>query len=128
MLKLRSAWADNEGDIERLEPVLEFLEDFARFRSDKMLTDEVVWDTIVGWHAALYYFYNRDNIQRLRAKWEDDFFFRNLVELWEAYMKEEIERRKITPEELERKLLKTKPDFMRAERELLWEKVPPKSS
>jgi hypothetical protein len=120
MLRLRSAWAANEGDIERLEPVLEFLEDFARFRSDKMLTDEAVWDTIVGWHAALYYFYNRDNIQRLREKWEDDFLFKNLAELWQAYLKEEIERRKITPEELEKKLLKTKPHFMKAERELLW--------
>jgi hypothetical protein len=108
--------------------VLEFLEDFARFRSDKMLTDEAVWDTVVGWHAALYYFYNRDNIQRLRAKWEDDFFFRNLAELWQAYMKQEVEQRRITPHELERKLLKSKPAFMKAERELLWEQVPPKSS
>lgn len=77
ILKLRSAWAANEGDIERLEPVLEFLEDFARFRSDKLLTDEAVWDTTLGWHAALYYFYNRENanIEKLRVKWEDDTFF-----------------------------------------------------
>jgi len=33
MLTLRSAWAVNEGDIERLEPILEFLEDFARFEA-----------------------------------------------------------------------------------------------
>jgi len=124
MLKLRSAWAANEGDIERLEPILEFLEDFARFRSDKFLTDEAVWDTTLGWHAALYYFYNRKNanIKNLRTKWKDDTFFEKLTDLWTAYVQEEKKRGRIREEsDLEEVLLQTKKDFMKAERELLWE-------
>lgn len=128
MLRLRSAWAANEDDIERLEPVLEFLEDFARFRSDKMLTDEAIWDTTVGWHAALYYFYNRNKVEKLRAKWKDDTFFGNLAGLWQAYVQEEVKRRKITNDDLEENLLETKPNFMKAERQLLWEQTPQKSS
>lgn len=123
ILKLRSAWAADEDDIERLEPVLEFLEDFARFRSDKLLTDEAVWDTTLGWHAALYYFYNRENgnIEKLRVKWEDDSFFRNLEKLWPAYVQEEIKERKLKgPQDLEQALLRIKKDFMKAEKELLW--------
>jgi hypothetical protein len=104
------------------------LEDFARFRNDKMLTDEAIWDTTVGWHAAVYYFYNRDNVERLRAKWKDVSFFGNLTALWQAYVQEEVERRKITKDDLEGKLLETKSDFMKAERQLLWEQTPQKSS
>lgn len=123
MTKLRVVWAQDESDIERLEPILEFLEDFARFRSDKLLTDEAVWDTTLGWHAALYYFYNQknDNIGKLRTKWKDGTFFRNLEKLWPAYVQEEIKQRKLkSPLDLEEALLGIKKDFMTAERELLW--------
>jgi hypothetical protein len=77
---------------------------------------------------AVYYFYNRDNVERLRAKWKDVSFFGNLTALWQAYVQEEVERRKITKDDLEGKLLETKSDFMKAERQLLWEQTPQKSS
>jgi type II secretory pathway pseudopilin PulG len=130
MIGLRVVWAEDESDVGRLEPILEFLEDFARFRRDKMLTDEAIWDTNVGWHAALYYFYNRENgnIGKLRIKWKDHTFFRNLEQLWTAYLQEEIKQGRFErPQDLEEALLQTQEHFTKAERELLWEPRPPKS-
>jgi len=87
------------------------------------LTDEAVWDTTLGWHTAVYYFYSQENgnIQKLRAKWKDETFFGNLTHLWAAYVQEEKERGRVKEEhDLEEDLLA----IMKAERDLLWEPQP----
>jgi hypothetical protein len=58
---LRSRWAQDElrnhlGDSDRdlfsLEPLLEFLEEFAGLHKRKVLGDELIWDSTIGWHAV----------------------------------------------------------------------------
>lgn len=117
MRSQRSRWARRPEDLLTLEPILEFLEEFAGFKKRGILTDDLIWDTTVGWHAARYYFYNLENIKNLRRKWEDCTLFRNLEkDLWPAYLKNEICQRSNTnrltiAEEFER----TKPHFLKGE-------------
>src|SRR5216684_3688790 len=86
---LRSSWAedelrdrvtDDDRDFDTLEPLLEFLEEFASLRRQKILDDELVWDSTIGWHAARYYFYNFDNnnVGWLRSNWMDGTLYQNL--------------------------------------------------
>jgi hypothetical protein len=118
---LRSRWGHDERDLVALEPVLEFLEEFAGFLKRKVLNRDLLWDTTIGWHASRYYFYNHynDNFTKLRDQWIDPTLFQNLRdELWPAYVKKEIEARKkegMTREKLEQDLRATKPHFLKAE-------------
>ena len=114
---LRSRWGSAENDLESLEPILEFLEEFAGFRKRKLLTDELVWDTTIGWHAARYYFYNRENgnIDKLRDDWKDRQIFQNLErELWRGYLEKEGRLEEIVKQEF----LDTKQRFLEGEKGL----------
>jgi hypothetical protein len=98
MHSLRSswAWAPMERN-EALEPILEFLEEFAGSRKRKVLNDELIWDTTIGWHAARYYFYNMENgnIDKFRKDWLDGQIFQNLEQtLWPAYIRNESKQNK----------------------------------
>jgi hypothetical protein len=123
MLFLRAKWAASEYNLEHAERVLEFLEDFAGFRRLKVLRNRHIWDSTLGWHAALYYFYNCENgnIARLREKWDDRTFFGNLESLWRGYIRQEFWRRWITRRNLEKKLVHAKGKFMKSEKALRWE-------
>ncbi len=112
---LRSTWAWAENDIEALEPILEFLEEFAGFKKRNLLTDELIWDTTIGWHAARYYLYNEinGNIKKIRNGWKDDQIFQNLEkELWPAYLKSEGRSEECVRQEL----LDTKQKFLEGEK------------
>jgi hypothetical protein len=124
---LRSSWAedelrdrltDDDRDLDTLEPLLEFLEEFASLRRQKILDDELVWDSTIGWHAARYYFYNFDNnnVGRLRSNWMDGTFYQNLEMLWQGYLKIEANERGIDEKELIKQIRETKPNFLKAER------------
>jgi hypothetical protein len=98
MHSLRSSWAWAPTErTEELEPILEFLEEFAGFRKRKVLNDELIWDTMIGWHAARYYFYNLENgnIDKFRKDWVDGQIFQNLEQtLWPAYVRNESKQNK----------------------------------
>lgn len=114
---LRSTWAWAETDIEALEPILEFLEEFAGFKKRNLLTDELIWDTTIGWHAARYYLYNKTNgnIEKIRNGWRDDQIFQNLErELWPASLKSEGR----SEESVRQELLDTKQKFLEGEKSL----------
>jgi hypothetical protein len=60
MLQLRRRWAEDEAktrlgasdhDLDALEPILEFLEEFAGLHKRGVLDDSIVWDSNIGWHA-----------------------------------------------------------------------------
>jgi hypothetical protein len=56
----RSIWARSlDGETRNLlalEPVLEFLEEFAGYWLRGVLDNELIWDSTIGWHAARYRF------------------------------------------------------------------------
>ena len=119
MVRLRSSWALNEKDLDLLERILEYLEEFAGLQANKVLDDQLVWDSTLGWHAARYYFYNQDSIKELRDKWRDCSLFDNLEQLfWPRYLDQERKRRGVTKDQLEQELQATKQIFMDAERNL----------
>jgi hypothetical protein len=121
MRELRSRWAKDEGDLAALEPILEFLEEFAGFKKRGVLNRDLLWDTTIGWHASRYYFYHQGNgnVAKLREQWKDHTLFQNLaLELWPDYVNKEVDERKaerMTREKLEQDLRATKMEFLKAE-------------
>ena len=119
MVRLRSSWASNGKDLDQLERILEYLEEFAGLHDKAVLDDRLVWDSTLGWHAARYYFYNQDSIKELRNKWRDRSLFDNLEkQFWPRYLKQERKRRRVTEDKLEEELRATKQIFIDAERNL----------
>ncbi len=127
MRALRSRWAEDEirdrlGDSDRdlisLEPLLEFLEEFAGLHKRKILGDELIWDSTIGWHAVRYYLYNQENgnIPRLKNQWADATLYQNLSRLWDSYLKPEAKQRGIDENELVKQVRETKQKFLDAER------------
>jgi hypothetical protein len=127
MCSLRLNWADNElknrlvssdRDLDALEPILEFLEEFAVFHKRRLFDDEMVWDSTIGWHATRYYIYNCDNsnIAKLRDKWQDASLYESLGVLWDRYLRVEARHRGITEETLLAHIRETKEKFLEAER------------
>lgn len=119
MHSLRSRWGANTADLDALEPILEFLEEFAGFRKRGVLNDELVWDTTIGWHAVHYYFYNAENgnIEKLRERWLDQSLFQNLEkELWPSYVGDESEQRATSEQKIKEEFSLTSQLFIDAEK------------
>jgi hypothetical protein len=120
-LRSNWAWAPTK-ETEALEPILEFLEEFAGFRKRKVLNDQLIWDTTIGWHAARYYFYNMENgnIDKFRKDWQDNQIFQNLEkELWRSYVRNELSERPDKNEEhIKRELRDTMERFLEREKSL----------
>lgn len=128
MRSLRSRWAedelrtrltDDDRDLNSLELILEFLEEFAGLKVRKVLDDDLVWDTTIGWHAARYFLYNKSNgnIGRLRTKWIDGTLYQNLDELWLAYVRVEVAQRNINEQELIKQIQESGRNFLEVERD-----------
>ncbi|MBV8360449.1 MAG: hypothetical protein JO189_21330 [Deltaproteobacteria bacterium] len=127
MCSLRLSWANDElrnrlgssdRNLDALEPILEFLEEFAAFHKRRLFDDELVWDSTIGWHATCYYIYNceNDNIPSLREKWLDASLYESLGILWDRHLTVEAQRRNITEATLLAHIRDTKQKFLEAER------------
>ena len=116
--ELRTRLSEDDRDLFSLEPLMEFLEEFATLGRQKILDAQLVWDSTLGWHAVRYYFYNSENgnIARLREKWIDATLYQNLAILWEEYTSVETIERGITEDELTKQIRETKDKFLEAER------------
>jgi len=124
-LALRSRWAKNqqkgEEDLEGLDLVVEFLEEFGVLRSLNLLDDNLIWDSPIGWHAARYYFYSLSDIEKLRERWGGDpTLFGKLKSLWTGYLQVEQHERNLSPGQIEEELRETKDHFLKAEEMLSW--------
>jgi hypothetical protein len=124
-LTLRSTWAKKqrqaEEDLEGLELVVEFLEEFAVLRNLNLLDDDLIWDSTIGWHAVRYYFYSLSDIEKLRARWGGDTtLFDKLKNLWTGYLQVEQRERNLSPGQIEEELRETKDHFLKAEEMLSW--------
>ena len=119
MRNLRTRWAKDSKQMDGLEPILEFLEDFAGLRRRRVMSNKLIWDSTLGWHAARYYFYNMDKIKEIRHQWKDDeTIFQNLEKvLWPAYLKKEKLERRLDAKQIEQEMEKTKSLFIKAEEE-----------
>jgi hypothetical protein len=126
MCSLRFSWANDElrnrlgssdRNLDALEPILEFLEEFAVFHKRHLFDDELVWDSTIGWHATRYYIYNWENgnIASLREKWLDASLYESLGILWNRYLRVEARQRGITEGTLLAHVRDTKQKFLEAE-------------
>ncbi len=115
MRDLRTRWAKDSKQMDGLEPILEFLEEFAGLRRRRVMSNKLIWDTTLGWHAARYYFYNKDTIEEIRDRWgKDKTIFQNLEKvLWPAYLKKEKLERPLA--QIEQEMEETKCLFIEAE-------------
>jgi hypothetical protein len=115
--ELRTRLADDSRNLDVLEPVLEFLEEFAGLLRSRVLDDKLVWDSTIGWHAARYYLYNQGNgnLARLRDKWQDATLYQNLSLLWQRYVEVEARERGIKEPELIMQIRETREKFLAAE-------------
>jgi hypothetical protein len=124
-LALRSRWAQKqqkgEEDLEGLELVVEFLEEFAVLRNLNLLDDMLIWDSNIGWHAVHYYFYSLSDIEKLRERWGGDTtLFDKLKNLWTGYLQVEQHERNMSPGQIEEELRETKDHFLKGEEMLSW--------
>jgi hypothetical protein len=126
MCSLRLSWAIDElrdrlgpsdKNLNALEPVLEFLEEFAVFHKRSLFDDELVWDSTIGWHATRYYIYNWENgnVARLRDKWLDASLYESLGILWSRYLTVEARQRGLKEDTLLAHIRDTKQRFLEAE-------------
>jgi hypothetical protein len=115
--ELRTRLTDDGRNLDALEPILEFLEEFAGLLTRRVLDDKLVWDSTIGWHAARYYLYNQDNgnLARLRDKWQDASLYQNLSLLWKRYVEVEARERGISEPELIKQIHATREKFLAAE-------------
>lgn len=97
MRRLRTRCGLDQTDLESLESLLEFLEEFAGFHQQRVLNDQLVWDSTIGFHAAHYYVYSVSNrrLFQIREKWDDRTLFRQLRSFWSKYLREEIRNQRV---------------------------------
>jgi len=109
-------------DLEELEQVLELLEDFSGLADDRVLDEELVWQSSLGWYASRYFFYSNQNksIEAIRKKWglfnEPDMTYYNKLEtLYKRYLHNEEDNRKIKKERIECGYLDDRAKFIHGE-------------
>lgn len=106
VLKRDSVTKEDE-DLDKLEQVLELLEDFSTLAEKGVLDEELVWESSVGWYASRYWYYSNLNgsIKAIQKKWgiddaPDYTYYKKLESLYDGYLKNEeknrgIERKRI---------------------------------
>src|ERR1700691_3313062 len=67
LAKRRLVWTDrNEIDKDNVEPVLEFLERVSTLAKRRVISIDLVWDTL-GWYVLRYAYYCRPAIKEIRS-------------------------------------------------------------
>src|SRR5208283_2968694 len=108
--------------LERLEQLLELLEDVSTLAEDRVLSEKLVWDSSLGWYASRYFFYSEKNgsIQSSREKWgspgkPDDTYWEQLQTMYGKYLKREGKRLRATSKEVEDIYFSSKDKFIASE-------------
>ncbi|MGB2639105.1 MAG: hypothetical protein WA857_05150 [Candidatus Acidiferrum sp.] len=126
--KRRKAWTSEGPNPQKIEGVLEFLEKVSTLEKNRFVSRQLVWDTF-GWYLGRYYFYCKNEIQRLRLRWTPrgdatlyqdlDAFYKRLIafELRERNRKRKPRSGLITGEDIETEFQQTRKMFIAAERE-----------
>ena len=111
-----------EGDLDKLEQVLELLEDFSTLAEDGVLDEELVWESSLGWYASRYCYYSNLNrsIAAARKKWglgdvPDDTYYVKLEALYNRYLNNEVKRLNVEKKCIEDGYSSHKDKFIEAE-------------
>jgi len=129
LAKRRLVWTDrNEIDKDNVEPVLEFLEGVSTLAKRRVISIDLVWDTL-GWYVSRYAYYCRPAIKGIRSLWnssrEDPTLYSHLEELEKRLLKLDIRRRNkakakgqsdLTERDVTGDLDSTREDFARSEK------------
>jgi len=78
--------------LNKTEGVLEFLERIASYYKEKVLTIDLVWETI-GFYIERYFHYTRVAIPEIRRRWKDVNLYEDIELLYKELMKMNIARR-----------------------------------
>ncbi len=69
----------------------------------------------IGWYAARYYFFNRENIEALRDKWKDEHLYEDLESFYEEYLTLEVGHSEEERRSYEKALESTRDQFIENE-------------
>jgi hypothetical protein len=120
MLKMRrNAWNPEKEvpNSENVEGVLEFLEKVSTLERDRYITRELVWDTF-GWYVGRYFFYCKEEIERLRTKWThryDPTLYQDLEKFYCRLLALEAKQRNLKRHEIEEEYNQTRKKFILSE-------------
>jgi hypothetical protein len=107
--------ATTDEDFNNIEAVLEYLERIASYYKNKVLSLDLIWDTI-GWHTMRYYYYNIENIRTIRTTWSDNTLYGDIEGLYCDLLKKELKERKITKTEFNKEIDKQYLLFVKSEK------------
>jgi hypothetical protein len=95
---LKFKYVPQDVNIDPLEQVLELLEDFSIFANYKVIDQELVWKSTLGWYASRYFCYSDENgsIKAIRKKWglpdkPDKTYYEELESLYTQYLDNEVD-------------------------------------
>jgi hypothetical protein len=95
---LKFKYVPQDVNIDPLEQVLELLEDFSTFANYKVIDQELVWKSSLGWYASRYFCYSDENgsIKAIREKWglqdkPDKTYYEELESLCTQYLDNEVD-------------------------------------
>ncbi|HWO39754.1 MAG TPA: hypothetical protein VNO32_64115 [Candidatus Acidoferrum sp.] len=120
MLKRRAgAWIEDKEipNPQNVEDVLEFLEKVSTLEKERYISIELIWDTF-GWYIGRYYYYCKDEIQRLRTYWtgkEDRTLYCDLEHFYESLLGFEARKRNLSKAAVKEEYHNTRGKFIRAE-------------
>ncbi len=104
-----NSFNENPDDLDKIELVLEFLEKIASYRNKSILQQKTLWDYF-GWHIIRYYYYNQENIIKIRRKWSnDETLYCELQKLYPELIRQEAK-------EIENHLKEQKDNFIKSEK------------
>jgi len=108
---------DGAWNVSNLEAALEFFEKLASFNIAGLLSMDLVCASTLGWYAAHYYLFARDEIQRLRDDVWKDYVYGDLEKLYEEYVTREVGSNPQARKTWEAKRKETEATFWAQERE-----------
>jgi hypothetical protein len=98
MLEIRKKVRHPQGiwDVSSLEGVLEFFEKIAAFRIAGVIDFDLIYNSTLGWYAALYWFFAREGgqIRSLRDEIWKDYVYGDLENLYSEYLSQGDEDQK----------------------------------
>lgn len=120
MRKVRAnSFNNNPNDLDGVELVLEFLEKIACHYNNDVLDQDILWD-FFEWYILRYYYYNKDNINKIRTKWGNDkFLYCELEKLYPKLLKQEVKALKKKEKEIENNLKEQRDNFIKSEKYVL---------
>lgn len=96
---------------------MEFLEKVSTLERDRYITRQLVWDTL-GWYIGRYFFYCKEEIERLRTKWThryDPTLYQDLQRFYDRLLEFEGKQKNLGKQEIEDEYQRTRKMFILSE-------------